>query len=206
MGISAYDRHHFVGYPPPPPLQEGMIKPALLSTFMSRSKILMMAAAANNESNERSLQSHQEPIYASLSETLSSACNTLDSRSKEILEDDEGSATESAGDDFEFHNIRSSRQTLIPAEAQTIPDPVSTFGLEDLKPRSRIARSATYRILCNGLDVKCAKREEEDSALSTAVSQSRHGLVTCVTIQVCRDSLNVYTTPTIFKKIKKKLF
>lgn len=165
-----------------------MIKPALLSTFMSRSKILMMAAAANNESNERSLQSHQEPIYASLSETLSSACNTLDSRSKEILEDDEGSATESAGDDFEFHNIRSSRQTLIPAEAQTSPDPVSTFGLEDLKPRSRIARSATYRILCNGLDVKCAKREEEDSALSTAVSQSRHGLVTCVTIQVCRDS------------------
>lgn len=158
---------------------------------------------------------NQEPIYASLSETVSS-CNTLDSLGARILgealerdeaqakalarearerrqrraddsEDsdgsDVGSATESAGDDFEFHNIRTSRQTLISS-----PD-------EAARPRSRVARSATYRVLCNGLDVKCARRGEEsapgDGTVPSKVvgkgvvaSESQHGLVTCVTIQV----------------------
>lgn len=179
---------------------------------------------------------HQhEPIYASLSETLSS-CNTLDSlgarlrddsslgaarssgerpKEEDVDDDDEGSATESAGDDFEFHNIRTSRQTLITSSSSgtTSPPhsngnaPEAIFGLEDLRPRSRVARSATYRILCNGLDVKCAgKHDKEDvsqrqqqqpqqptttaaavaasAAAVAASSESRHGIVTCVTIRV----------------------
>ena len=167
-----------------------------------------------------------EPIYASLSETLSSS-HTLESvegpgmdefaasnlRQREIEDDDdeedEGSATESAGDDFEFHNIRTSRQTLIsPAQmsndsaaaaatTSAAATPEVVFGLEDLRPRSRVARSATYRILCNGLDVKCAGKhdmahtdaatttaETRENAVLAATSESRHGIVTCVTIQV----------------------
>lgn len=207
MGVSAYDRHqqqqqqqragsicHLAG-PYPMMLEAG--KPPL-STFMSRSRILLAAETSASSSkpihqaeglygNDHSIP--VEPIYASLSETLSSY-NTLDSVADPpvalMMEDDEGegSATESAGDDFEFHNIRSSRQTLIPsASTPETPSPVATFGLEDLKPRSRIARSATYRILCNGLDVKCAKRDDPTSTLS-AVSESQHGLVTCVTLPV----------------------
>ena len=149
-----------------------------------------------------------EPIYASLSETLSS-CHTLDSLGRDRLrgeqeareeveveeveeEEDEGSATESAGDDFEFHNIRTSRQTLITTTANSPPEAV--FGLEDLRPRSRVARSATYRVLCNGLDVKCASKHDNDDAVAkrgestaaavAATSESRHGIVTCVTIRV----------------------
>jgi hypothetical protein len=158
-----------------------------------------------------------EPIYASLSETLSSS-HTLESvegpgmdefasnlRQREIEdeeEEDEGSATESAGDDFEFHNIRTSRQTLITpqmssansnnaaAATTTTATPEVVFGLEDLRPRSRVARSATYRILCNGLDVKCAGKHDvaaidsRENAVLAATSESRHGIVTCVTIQV----------------------
>lgn len=178
--------------------------------------------------------SHQhEPIYASLSETLSS-CNTLDSlgagvgslqddppssllslpslppppardaaRSRrgrrqeegrlafgrgnnnieeqeeddngvvndddvDDFDDDEGSATESAGDDFEFHNIRTSHQTLIPAAAATTSVTHSGTAheavhcLEDLRPRSKVARSATYRVLCNGLNVKSAGKHDID--------------------------------------------
>ena len=133
-------------------------------------------------------QNQPEPIYASLSETLSSF-NTLDNVDHEEndYDDDEvGSATESAGDDFEFHNIRTSRLTLVSESAVTPPSPPTpvVFGLEDLKPRSRIARSATYRILCNGLDVKCAKRgEEPDGPLTEASSQSQHGVVTCKAVQ-----------------------
>lgn len=158
----------------------------------------------------------QEPIYASLSETLSS-CHTLDSlggrlavddepslrverkdvvqlQEEEEDDDDEGSATESAGDDFEFHNIRTSRQTLITSSSSSSNDapPTSSeaiFGLEDLRPRSRVARSATYRILCNGLDVKCTGKHDKDAAATAAAaiaatSESKHGVVTCVTIRV----------------------
>lgn len=167
----------------------------------------------------------QEPIYASLSETLSS-CHTLDSlggrlavddesplrvERKDVVqleeeeeEDDEGSATESAGDDFEFHNIRTSRQTLITSPSSSSTSSSSNapptcneaiFGLEDLRPRSRVARSATYRILCNGLDVKCTGKHDKGNqeigqqqtsaaAAVAATSQSRHGIVTCVTIRV----------------------
>jgi hypothetical protein len=176
-----------------------------------------------------------EPIYASLSETLSSS-HTLESvegpgsmdefagasnlRQREIEDDDEedeGSATESAGDDFEFHNIRTSRQTLIsPAQmsnnsaaaaaattttsAAAAATPEVVFGLEDLRPRSRVARSATYRILCNGLDVKCAGKhdmaaattaETRENAVLAATSESRHGIVTCVTIQVNIIIINI---------------
>lgn len=169
---------------------------------------------ASSTSLHSKFKSH-EPIYASLSETLSSS-HTLESvegpgslldefapnllRQREIDDDDEeedeGSATESAGDDFEFHNIRTSRQTLI-----TPPNDVASaasastevvFGLEDLRPRSRVARSATYRILCNGLDVKCAGKHDtmavatadDTREVLAATSESRHGIVTCVTIQV----------------------
>ena len=168
---------------------------ALVSSFADCSTVSTVAAGAKFLRN-------QEPIYASLSETVSS-CNTLDSLGARILgealerdemaqkkalarerdsEDsdssDVGSATESAGDDFEFHNIRTSRQTLISSS------PGST-----MRARSRVARSATYRVLCNGLDVKCTKRGEEsggDTVPSKGVvaSESQHGLVTCVTIQV----------------------
>ncbi|XP_057373654.1 LOW QUALITY PROTEIN: uncharacterized protein LOC130694609 [Daphnia carinata] len=146
-----------------------------------------------------------EPIYASLSETLSS-CHTLDSvegpaaldelremrEMDEEEEEDEGSATESAGDDFEFHNIRTSRQTLITPQVNAAsPAPAApevVFGLEDLRPRSRVARSATYRVLCNGLDVKCASKHDKndpvENAVLAATSESQHGIVTCVTIQI----------------------
>jgi len=101
------------------------------------------------------------------------------------LEGDEGSATESAGDDFEFHNIRTSRQTLISDEDDARPAVDTTpFTAADLKPRPKVARSATYRVLCNGLDVKCANRDDTDAPKLTASSQSQHGLVTCVTFQV----------------------
>jgi len=138
------------------------------------------------------VQQQPEPIYASLSETLGSSFNTLDDdignatvEEDDSDDDDEvGSATESAGDDFEFHNIRTSRLTLV-SESAAPPSPTTVvFGLEDLKPRSRIARSATYRILCNGLDVKCAKRgEEPEQPLTEASSQSQHGVVTCKAVQ-----------------------
>lgn len=144
-----------------------------------------------------------EPIYASLSETLSSS-HTLESvdcpvgleelQTGEMDDDeeDEGSATESAGDDFEFHNIRTSRQTLITPQMNSngpaTATPEVVFGLEDLRPRSRVARSATYRILCNGLDVKSAGKHDINTTVENAVlaatSESRHGIVTCVTIQV----------------------
>ncbi|KAK4023493.1 hypothetical protein OUZ56_008900 [Daphnia magna] len=156
-----------------------------------------------------------EPIYASLSETLSSS-HTLDSvegpaalddelRAREMDEDDdddeedEGSATESAGDDFEFHNIRTSRQTLIAPQMNTngsaaaSATPEVVFGLEDLRPRSRVARSATYRILCNGLDVKSAGKHDINNTVENAVlaatSESQHGIVTCVTIQIGQKEL-----------------
>ncbi|KAI9556383.1 hypothetical protein GHT06_018957 [Daphnia sinensis] len=157
-----------------------------------------------------------EPIYASLSETLSSS-HTLDSvegpaaldelRARDMDEDDEedeGSATESAGDDFEFHNIRTSRQTLITpqmsgaAAAAAPATPEVVFGLEDLRPRSRVARSATYRILCNGLDVKSAGKHDindtVENAVLAATSESQHGIVTCVTIQIGQKDLQ----PTAF--------
>jgi hypothetical protein len=169
---------------------------------------------ASSTSLHSKFKSH-EPIYASLSETLSSS-HTLESvegpagslldefapnllRQREIDDDDdeeeedEGSATESAGDDFEFHNIRTSRQTLITPPNDVVASAASTevvFGLEDLRPRSRVARSATYRILCNGLDVKCAGKHDtmavtdDTREVLAATSESRHGIVTCVTIQV----------------------
>lgn len=192
-----------------------------------------VGSAAPLSSNK--FRSH-EPIYASLSETLSS-CHTLDSlgglgepplrageaqrrvndfgdsqqddddddgdnndNQVEDEEEDEGSATESAGDDFEFHNIRTSRQTLITNSTATsrsnsgIAAPEAICGLEDLRPRSRVARSATYRILCNGLDVKCTGKHDKnvqeqdknsaESATVAATSESQHGIVTCVTIRV----------------------
>lgn len=150
------------------------------------------------------VQQQPEPIYASLSETLGSSFNTLDDIGNATVEegdsddddDDEvGSATESAGDDFEFHNIRTSRLTLV-SESAAPPSPTTVvFGLEDLKPRSRIARSATYRILCNGLDVKCAKRgEEPEQPLTEASSQSQHGVVTCKAIQQVQFIYYLYAT------------
>jgi hypothetical protein len=88
--------------------------------------------------------------------------------------------------------------TTTSAAAAATPEVV--FGLEDLRPRSRVARSATYRILCNGLDVKCAGKhdmaaattaETRENAVLAATSESRHGIVTCVTIQVNIIIINI---------------
>lgn len=215
LGISAYDRHRCIGTLPNVDLPE--TKPPPLLTFMSRSKILALnglnpqmeplysdplpGMEIGVSSPSPSEFRRHEPIYATLSETQSSS-NTLDFsmpnqdqchlhnefECKEDEDEEEGSATESAGDDFEFHNVRSSRQTLIVHDAvmENIKDLSPPMTLLDMKPRSKIARSATYRILCNGLDVTCAKRAKKDDAQSqlTATSESQHGIVTCVTFQV----------------------
>lgn len=198
------------------PTDEAM-NAVLVSSMTASGTIRSTGSSTSTVAAGGKYRRNQEPIYASLSETVSS-CNTLDSLGARILEEalerdeaqkkalkrspphldsedsdsDVGSATESAGDDFEFHNIRTSRQTLI-----------SPGDVQASRPRSRVARSATYRVLCNGLDVKCTKRGENDAAVVitnsddgtvpskvvnkgvvAAASESQHGLVTCVTIQV----------------------
>ena len=248
LGISAYEpRQRLLGSMPSPIYLE---QPAPLLTFMSRSKIL-----ASNGLREQPAGQPQplveplysdplpgsypsattsrasrrpEPIYATLSETLSS-CDTLPTRRRrrrrhpppaavdspppstddddDVVDDDDddddddeeneaaasddgaGSATESAGDDFEFHNTRSSRQTLVGSGGGSggggggggRRDAVLEFL--ETPSRAKVARSATYRILCNGLDVRCAKRIDPQSSL-TASSESQHGVVTCVSFQV----------------------
>jgi hypothetical protein len=219
MGISAYDHRQRAIGPLPSPVYLDTKAPLL--TFMSRSKILasnglkpqveplysdplpgtLEAVPVCSASPISSKFRRPEPIYATLSETMSSS-NTLESlsrsrrnasRHRAMDSEDEGSATESAGDDFEFHNTRSSRQTLVIHDAvmehsRKSPDFIShqpTVKQDDvqLKPRAKVTRSATYRILCNGLDVKCAKRQDPQSTLTTS-SESQHGIVTCITFQV----------------------
>ena len=99
MGISAYERHHRVSQVPTTPIYPEANPPML--TFMSRSQILaktqveplysdpipggvQAAAAVATSSCSTSplspMKMHRnEPIYATLSETLTSSCNTFDS-------------------------------------------------------------------------------------------------------------------------------
>jgi len=101
MGISAYERHHRVSQVPTTPIYPEPNPPML--TFMSRSQILakthveplysdpiptgaLTAAVAAVASSDCStspmspMRMHRnEPIYATLSETLTSSCNTFDS-------------------------------------------------------------------------------------------------------------------------------